>query len=427
MTGPRREGRTRPIGDSRRPAALDLSRGILPMMHRRRRAGAFAAAGALMIGALATLSSPTAAGKPFGLQSLNPIQQRHVSGLLASELGPRSARLSAVQPRTASKTKTKVQQSPGMHGCPRQRAGNVKVNQNCLNLTDSDLQGRGQAQNETWVAADPNHPSHLVASYNDYRRGDGTCGVSYSLNGGKVWADTTTPNGFTRGDFVGTPREYWQSSGDTSVAWDTRGNAYLSCQTFNRGSATSPDPDQSSAFYVYRSTGSKGASFNFPGRPVTTLNDTAGTGAALLDKQLLTVDSHRRSPFRDRIYVTWTKFAADGTGYIYEAHSADYGESFSEPVLVSADSADCTNTFGIPTPHGRCNENQDSQPFTAPDGTLYVVYNNFNNTVVGKDNRNQVLLSRSTDGGRSFTHPVKVADYYELPDCDTYQGVGSDP
>jgi len=380
-----------------------------------------------MIGALATLSSPTAAGKPFGRQSLNPIQQRHVSGLLASELGPRSARLSAVQPRTASKTKTKVQQSPGMHGCPRQRAGNVKVNQNCLNLTDSDLQGRGQAQNETWVAADPNHPSHLVASYNDYRRGDGTCGVSYSLNGGKVWADTTTPNGFTRGDFVGTPREYWQSSGDTSVAWDTRGNAYLSCQTFNRGSATSPDPDQSSAFYVYRSTGSKGASFNFPGRPVTTLNDTAGTGAALLDKQLLTVDNHRRSPFRDRIYVTWTKFAADGTGYIYEAHSADYGESFSEPVLVSADSADCTNTFGIPTPHGRCNENQDSQPFTAPDGTLYVVYNNFNNTVVGKDNRNQVLLSRSTDGGRSFTHPVKVADYYELPDCDTYQGVGSDP
>ena len=137
---------------------------------------------------------------------------------------------------------------------------------NCLNLTDSDLQGRGQAQNETSMAVDPNNPAHLVASYNDYRRGDGTCGVSYSLNGGKTWADTTTPNGFVRGDFTGTAREYWQAGGDTSVAWDTKGNAYLSCQTFNRGSGASPNPDQSSGFFVYRSTGTNGASFNFPGR-----------------------------------------------------------------------------------------------------------------------------------------------------------------
>ena len=47
--------------------------------------------------------------------------------------------------------------------------------------------------------------------------------------------------------------------------------------------------------------------------------------------------------------------------------------------------------------------------------------------VTGKDNRNQVLLARSTNGGASFTAPVKVGDYYELPDCDTYQGVGADP
>jgi hypothetical protein len=277
------------------------------------------------------------------------------------------------------------------------------------------------------VAADPNNPAHLVSSYNDYRRGDGTCGVSYSLNGGRTWADATTPNGFARGDFVGKAREYWQASGDTSVGWDTKGNAYLSCQVFNRGSAVSPNPDQSSAFYVYRSTHTNGASFNFPGRPVTTHNDTAGAGTFLLDKQLLTVDNHPGSRFADRIYVTWTTFAADGTAYIYEAHSADYGESFSAPVLVSRDSGLCGNSFGLPIPQGRCNQNQYSQPFTAPDGTLYVAYSNFNNTVSGADNRNQVLLARSTDGGASFTAPVKATDYYDLPDCDTYQGAGADP
>ena len=33
--------------------------------------------------------------------------------------------------------------------------------------------------------------------------------------------------------------------------------------------------------------------------------------------------------------MTWTLFAADGTGYIYEAYSRDYGEHFSAPKLVS--------------------------------------------------------------------------------------------
>ena len=390
------------------------------------RRGAALGGVAALAGAFLTAMGPLHAdARPFGYSQLNDVQKRHVSGLLATELGPNRAGLQrTVAPLRAAPT---TPQMPGPRGCPARRGSNVKVNVNCLNLTDTDLQGRGQAQNETWLAADPSNPSHLVASYNDYRRGDGTCGVSYSLDAGKTWADTTTPNGFTRGDFAGTAREYWQASGDTSVAWDTKGNVYLSCQMFNRGTSTSPNPDQSSAFYVFRSTHTKGASFNFPGRPVATHDDTAGAGDFLLDKQLMTVDNHPGSRFADRVYVSWTTFAADGTGYIYEAYSSDYGETFSDPVLVSKDSALCGNTFGLPTPQGRCNENQDSQPFTAPDGTLYVVYNNYNNTVAGSDNRNQVLMARSTNGGRSFSAPVKVADFYDLPDCDTYQGAGSDP
>jgi hypothetical protein len=400
-----------------------LRRGI-PMTNTRR-AAALAGAGTLALTALITFGPLNAAAQPFGFQNLNDIQKRHVSGLLAAELDTGNG---AATPRLAAPlTPLAFPQTPGPNGCPTNRGSNVKVNQNCLNLTDSNLQGRGQSQNETWVAADPNKPANLVASYNDYRRGDGTCGASYSLNGGRTWADATTPNGFTNGAFVGKAREYWQGAGDTSVAWDTKGNAYLSCQVFNRGNGTSPNPDQSSAFYVYRSTHTNGASFNFPGRPVATHNDTAGAGTFLLDKQLLTVDNHPGSRFADRVYVTWTTFDADGTGYIFEANSADYGETFSAPVLVSRDSRLCGNTFGVPTPQGRCNENQFSQPFTAPDGTLYVAYANYNNSVTGADNRNQVLLARSTNGGVSFSAPVKATDFYDLPDCDTYQGAGADP
>jgi hypothetical protein len=61
-------------------------------------------------------------------------------------------------------------------------------------------------------------------------------------------------------------------------------------------------------------------------------------------------------------------------------------------------------------------------PFTGPNGALYVAFDNFNNTVTGNDNRNQVLLTKSTDGGQTFSAPVKVSDYFELPDCLVAQG-----
>lgn len=66
---------------------------------------------------------------------------------------------------------------------------------------------------------------------------------------------------------------------------------------------------------------------------------------------------------------------------------------------------------------GNCNENQSSQPFTGPDGALYVVWANFNSTVTGGDNRNQILLAKSTDGGNTFGRPVKDADFYDLCLC----------
>jgi hypothetical protein len=425
---------------------------IMPLL--RRALIVLSAVALTVAGFVPLLAGSSAGAKPFNVKHLNKIQRRLISGELMAELGGGGGG-SGVTPNvvpgggdedagqgpdgapntppadfafaTGANARPRTFVPSGSGTCSDRRGTNVKVNQNCLNVTDSDLQGRGQANNETFIAQDPYHPDHLVASDNDYVRGDGTCGADYSLDRGRTWHDSTVPNGFTRGDlFGGNPRQYWQAGGDTSVAWDTRGNAYFACQVFNRGTVASANPDQSSGFFVYRSTGNNGASWNFPGRPVTAFFDPTGTGV-LEDKELLTVDNWRASPYRDRVYVTWTEFAADGTGYIWEAYSSDYGQTFSDRVLVSTTSGLCTNTYGIATPHGTCNENQYSQPFTGPDGALYVAFVNFNNTVTGSDNRNQMLLAKSTDGGASFAAPVKVSDYYDLPECDTYQGDGADP
>ena len=87
--------------------------------------------------------------------------------------------------------------------------------------------------------------------------------------------------GFVRGtNFGGKARQYFQAGGDTSVAWDTKGNAYFSCQMFDRGAGVSPNQDQSSAFYVFRSTGNNGASWNFPGRRSPRSTTRRGPAAA---------------------------------------------------------------------------------------------------------------------------------------------------
>src|SRR5204863_5550983 len=167
----------------------------------------------------------------------------------------------------------------GSDACPVNLQSNIKVNQNCLNISDPDLAGRGQANNEPAIVQDPNDPNNIVATSNDYRRGDTNCAVSYSTDKGRTWNDTMVPQGFTRGGAFGVEREYWQAGGDPVVAWDSRHNAYFACLQFQRGGGGfTSSSDISSGIYVYRSTQNHGASWNFPGRPVVQAEDVAGVG-----------------------------------------------------------------------------------------------------------------------------------------------------
>ncbi len=61
------------------------------------------------------------------------------------------------------------------------------------------------------------------------------------------------------------------------------------------------------------------------------------------------------------------------------------------------------NTFNS----GICNEDQFSTPIVGPDGTVYVSYEN--DQFQGAPNfRNQYLVVRSTNGGKTFTTPVQA-------------------
>ena len=175
---------------------------------------------------------------------------------------------------------------------------------------------------------------------------------------------------------------------------------------------------------MFRSTGSNGASFNFPGHQVAAVNDTAGSGKALLDKQLMTVDNHPGSRYADRIYVTWTSFAADGTGYIYAAHSERLRPNVHSPGPGQPrQSPQCREHLQIADAAGQVQRKPVlpalHRPRRRPVRRLQQLQQRGHRRrqpqpgVPGPVHRRRRHASRA---------PVKVGDYYDLPDCDTYQG-----
>jgi hypothetical protein len=368
---------------------------------------------------------------PAGGQSTaNPKTNRFApSGAVSVEPAAEAAGTARAQaaPQTATAQSGAVPPSvTGTSGCHDADDGNVRVNQECTNQSGAGFLGRGQSQNETAVSVDPRNPRNVLVGQNDYRRGDGACGADFSLDGGRHWGSELAPLSFTAPGFPtpafpATARHYWHASGDPSVAFDSSGEAYIFCLAFDRAPPVSDVQTSASGLFLFRSADG-GASWSFPGSGV---KQVLGTGdIALLDKPYMAIDTGRHSQFRDRIYAAWVEynqdFSADPVGF---AFSEDHGVTWHVSSGISGSSAAlCPNNFDG-SPAGTCNANQFPQPFVAPNGDVYVVFQNFNNALSGpSDNHNQMLIVKSTDGGASFGAPVKVSDFYDLPDCLNYTG-----
>ena len=165
-----------------------------------------------------------------------------------------------------------------------------------------------------------------------------------------------------------------------------------------------------------------------PGR--RELNDPTGAGARSSDKQLHDGRQPRRQPVpgpglrdlddvrRRRDRRTSTRRTRATTARPSRAPGA---RERGQPAVPG-------HLRRAATPQGNCNENQFSHPFIGPDGALYVAYANFNNARRRRnDNRNQMLLAKSTDGGATFSAPgqgrrlLRPARLRHLP------GRGADP
>ncbi len=278
-------------------------------------------------------------------------------------------------------------------------------------------------QNETAIAVDPNNPNRIVGGANDYvtrtwtctisgtpcsALGDGYSGTYYSNDGGATWQAASALDGSNIGTLipgvehlVGGP---YDAGGDPAVAFDSQGNVYYAGLGFDRNA-----PPNTVA--VNKGTFDQSGKLTWGGP--TFINPTTSP-AIFNDKEWIAVDSHASSPFRDRVYVTWTRFVfnAQNGNYVQSpisfVYSTDGGKTFSSPQLIS----------------GNVLYGQGSRPVVAPDGTLYVFWD-ASTRLASLDS---TWVVKSTDGGVTWSKPVAISQLVDIiPAANTAFRVNSFP
>jgi len=376
-------------------------------------------AGAVLAGAAGSGSAAPTAGSPYPLAHRFAPRSLPVADLQGGSASGTAAAAHSVHPVPPTAT--------GTSGCRDRGETNVRVNTECTNqddLTKLTRVGPGQQQSSASIAVDPRNPDRLIATSNDYRRGDSSCGADWSLDGGRHWGSRTAPLSFTAPGFSAL-RHYWDVGGLSKVGFDSHGTAYLICNAIDRGT-TADNGDPATAIVAFRSLDG-GASWSFPG---TVIAQVPGTSTpANLNNPGFAVDTNPASPFRDRLYVSWIAYNPTFTvGRVALAWSSDAGVSWHQAGYVNGRSEQLCPVNPAQQSSFPCNVNGFPQPVALANGDVNVVFQNFNvcNAVTPScgsgpaDNHDQILAVRSTDGGRSFSGPTKVADYYEWPDCFTY-------
>jgi hypothetical protein len=285
-----------------------------------------------------------------------------------------------------------------------------------------NLDTAGAPQNETTIAVDPNNPNRVVAAANDYvsrtwscsvggtpcsKLGDAYSGTYYSNDSGATWCcvssdpahlGTLIPgvNHLTGGPY--------DAGGDPALAFDSRGHIYYAGLGFDR--AAPPNT-------VTVNKGTFDASGKLTWGPPTFINPTTSP-AIFNDKEWIAADSNPLSPFRDRVYVSWTRFifnpynGAYVQSPIFFAFSTDGGETFSDPVSI------VENVL----------YDQGSRPVVGSDGTVYVFWEGSTRLAAFSS----TYMVKSTDGGLSWSKPVAIAPLVDIiPPANTRFRVNSFP
>jgi hypothetical protein len=208
-------------------------------------------------------------------------------------------------------------------------------------------------QNEPSVRISRKHPNRVIAAWRDFSTGVNPAirrvGYSLSTDGGSTWSPSA---------LLPIVDPVHLRASDPAVGVDTAGNFYIATISIN-------NTNNDGKILVFRST-NEGETFDSadiaPSSP----------GTAFDDKEYIVSDLNPASPFANTLYISWTRFGTPGG--IQLTRSTDHGHTWSPMVQVS-------DGTGV----------QGSDPAIGPNGEVYVVW-------AGAG----VMFDKSTDGGTTF-------------------------
>src|SRR3989449_11036980 len=243
-----------------------------------------------------------------------------------------------------------------------------------------------EPQNEPTITIDPIDNSLVAAGANDYRlvaQGhDAWLGVYISKNNGPTWTDSLLP-GFPGGPT--TVLSSYTTGSDPAMAFDLNGKLYYSGIVFVR---LSNGAGIDGTVFTAHST-DNGTSCT---ETIVALGSSTRRGSVFNDKPYISVDTIANSVFKGSIYLSWTEFVNTNPGVILFSESSDGGSTFSSPTTISS----------VPT-----DEMQSSVPYVGPNGIVYVTWED--------TTTNHIMISKSTNGGTSFSAPITVTAVIPLP------------
>ena len=210
---------------------------------------------------------------------------------------------------------------------------------------------------ETAIAIDPSNPDHIVGSavvtIGDPRVRKITNFTYVSWDGGNSWISVAMPNS---NDLI---------QGDDAVVIDHEGRVYRTYLGFKHLYNPQALHPRNGLFLAASNDG--GLTYEEP----RTLIEHVNSIVPFEDKPYPGIDLSGASPRRGSVYVAWTRFtrygsaSPDDSSFIYVVASHDGGRTFTRPQRLPAGGGDALD--GDETVEG-------AVPAVGPDGTVYMAW-----------------------------------------------------
>jgi hypothetical protein len=299
-------------------------------------------------------------------------------------------------------------------------------------------------QPEPTIAIDPSDPDIVAAGAQDFRKttelreacfGNRWNGLYISTNGGKTFPDNRLVPGF----FTDTSGEEAESemfglclNTDPVIVFDDQEHMYYSHIAFNDVPQGTTTPSTVGVLYVsvydkvagtYQHTTTVKVPSSSGKSRAPEIHEVGPGFSNFDDKQWMTVDLDPASLFYGRVYVTWTKFGAQGgQSAIWISHCGGdgSGESCADELAGGGEFSDAI-IVNRPVAGGLV---QESFPAAAPNGDVYVAFLQFQGGFGSDLPHSGIWIAKSIDGGETFTQQ-RITPIRQIPSPIPPQGTAA--